>query len=71
MKLFKNNYVEGCKKNWEVYEKISKLMSKTGYDRIGIQCREKIKKLKVDYCKVKDKNKQTGKTEKIQNSIML
>jgi len=52
--------LEGCKRNREVNEKISKLMSEAGYDRTGIQCCEKIKKLKVDYRKVKDKNNQTG-----------
>ena len=52
--------LEGCKKNHEVYEKIAKLMCEEGYDRTWIQCRDKIKKLKVDYRRVRDKNKQTG-----------
>ena len=47
-----------------MFEKISKLMHKAGYDRTGTQCREKIKKLKVDYRKVKDKNNQTGNNRK-------
>ena len=52
--------LEGCKKNREVYEKIAKLMCEEGYDRTWTQCRDKIKKLKVDYRKVRDKNKETG-----------
>ena len=56
--------LEGCKRNKDVYEKISKFMFEAGYDRTGTQCREKIKKLKVDYRKVKDKNKQTGNNQK-------
>ena len=34
------------------------------YERTGTQCHEKIKKLKVDYRKVKDKNNQTGNNQK-------
>lgn len=56
--------LEGFKRNKDVYKKISKFMCKVGYDRTGTQCREKIKKLKVDYHKVKDKNKQTGNNRK-------
>ena len=56
--------LEGCRRNREVFEKISKLMHEAGYDRTGTQCREKIKKLKVDYRKVKDKNNQTGNNRK-------
>ena len=51
--------LEGCRRNREVFEKISKLMHEVGYERTGTQCREKIKKLKVDYWKVKDKYNQT------------
>lgn len=35
-------------------------MTEVGYSRTGIQCREKIKKLKVDYRKTKDSNNETG-----------
>ena len=34
--------LEGCKRNKDVYEKISKFMCKARYDRTGTQCREKI-----------------------------
>ena len=39
---------------------IFKLMHEAVYERTGTQCHEKIKKLKVYYWKVKDKNNQTG-----------
>jgi len=39
-------------------------MSEAGYNRTRIQCHKKIKKLKVDYQKIEDKNKQTGNNQK-------
>ena len=51
-------------------------MCEDGNDRTWTQCRDKIKKLKVDYRKVRDKNKQTGnkrrdgKFYKAMNEIM-
>ena len=52
--------LEGCKRNQEVFSKISAEMSKVGYERTAQQCREKIKKLKVEYRKIKDKRNKTG-----------
>ena len=43
-----------------IYQKISDGMKAAGYDRSAIQCREKSKKLKGEYKKVKDKNHPTG-----------
>ena len=48
--------LEGCKKNKDVYDKLARLMEEAGYQRSGQQCRDKIKKLKGDYRKVKDHN---------------
>ena len=56
--------LEGCKRNRDVFDKISREMQKAGYSRTGQQCREKIKKLKVEYKKVKDGNKETGNNRK-------
>jgi len=56
--------LEGCKKNRDVYERIAKKMREAGFDRTGVQCRDKIKKLKGDYRKVKDHNNQTGNNRK-------
>lgn len=56
--------LEGCKRNRDVYDKIAREMSKAGFTRTGLQCREKIKKLKGEYKKVKDKNKETGNNRK-------
>ena len=52
--------LEGCKRNQQVYEKIASLMQKEGFTRTYQQCREKIKKLRQQYKKVKDKIRQTG-----------
>ena len=38
-----------------VYDKIGDEMLKAGFQRSGVQCREKIKKIQGDYKKVKDK----------------
>ena len=50
--------LEGCRKN-EVYEKISRELSDAGYQRTAEQCREKVKKLKSEYRKVKDGHNKT------------
>lgn len=52
--------LEGCKRNKQVYEKISKAMQAKGYSRDAVQCREKVKKLKGEYRKIKDKHNKTG-----------
>ena len=56
--------LEGCKHNREVYEKILKSMKEAGYNKSSDQCRDKAKKLKADYQKTKDKNKETGNKRK-------
>ena len=56
--------LEGCKKNSQIYEKISVEMGKLGYERTLSQCGEKIKKLKNEYRKVRDNNDQTGNKRK-------
>ena len=52
--------LEGCKRNQEVFTKIAGEMVEAGYERTAQQCREKVKKLKVEYRKVKDKRNKTG-----------
>ena len=52
--------LEGCKRNREVYTKISRELSIAGYNRTFGQCREKLKKLKAEYKKISDKRKETG-----------
>ena len=56
--------LEGCKKNSQVYAKLSDQMHKAGYKGTLVQCRDKVKKLKGDYSKIKDGHKQTGKNRK-------
>ena len=35
--------LEGCTRNRHVYEKVAEGMKEAGYDRSGVQCRDKIK----------------------------
>ena len=56
--------LEDCKRNQVVYEKIAKEVHDAGYDRTYQQCRDKIKKLRGEYKKVKDKKKKTGEENK-------
>ena len=52
--------LEGCKRNKSVYENIGKAMKESGYETTAEQCREKAKKLEMDYRKIKDKHRVTG-----------
>ena len=56
--------LEGCTCNKHVYNKIARGMVEVGYDRTGVQCREKIKKLKSEYKEIKGNNSETGKQRK-------
>ena len=56
--------LEGCKKNRDVYEKIAKKLHDAGFNRNAVQCRDKIKKLKGEYRKIKDHNNETGNNRK-------
>ena len=51
--------LEGSKRNKHVYEKIAKELSNKGSDKTAEQCRAKMKKLKLDYRKVKDEHSGT------------
>ena len=53
--------LEGAKRNKHVYDKIAKGMREQGSDKTGVQCRAKMKKLKLDYRKIKDKHGKTGR----------
>ena len=46
--------LEGAKRNKHVFEKIAKELQKTGSEKTAEQCRTKLKKLKLDYRKVKE-----------------
>ena len=46
---------EGCKRNQDIFDKIATDLRDASFERTGKQCREKIKKLKGEYRKVKDK----------------
>ena len=53
--------IEGCRRNRAIFAKLAEQMRDQGYNRTGDQCREKVKKLKADYKKIKDKNNETGR----------
>ena len=56
--------LEGCKRNKEVFEKILRGMTEAGYQRSATQCREKVKKLRADYKRIKDNNNLSGRDRK-------
>ena len=49
--------------NKEVYEKLAAQMREAGYSRTGVQCREKIKKLKTE-CKKIENNNESGRARR-------
>ena len=52
--------LQECKKNQSVYQEVADEMKDGGYDRTYQQCRDKIKKLKVEYKKERDRVGHTG-----------
>ena len=54
--------LEGCKRNSQVYDRIAREMQIAGFDRTGQQCRDKMKKLRSEYRKIKDSNSRTGES---------
>ena len=56
--------LEGSVRNEKVYKHIARRLSAMGYDRTSKQCREKIKKMKQDYKKIKDHNNKSGSNRK-------
>ena len=54
--------LERVKRNKHVYEKLARELQKMGSDKTIEQCRAKMKKLKIDYRKVKDKYNKSGAT---------
>ena len=56
--------LEGCKQNQGVFQKITSLLNEAGYERTYQQWREKMKKLRGEYRKVKDCRRKTGEDRK-------
>lgn len=52
--------LEGCRRNSSVFRKIADGLREAGFSRTLEQCREKIKKLKAEYKKIRDKREATG-----------
>ena len=52
--------LKGCRRNSDVYRKIAKELTEAGHNRTLEQCRDKMKKLKAEYKKIKDKRNETG-----------
>ena len=57
--------LEGAMRNKHVYDRIAEGMKEAGYVRTGVQCRDKIKKMKTEYKKIKDNNNETGRDRKV------
>uniref|UniRef100_A0A1X7VXE1 Myb/SANT-like DNA-binding domain-containing protein n=1 Tax=Amphimedon queenslandica TaxID=400682 RepID=A0A1X7VXE1_AMPQE len=55
--------LEGCSRNKHIYE-IFKKLEEAGYERTGIQCRDKVKILRQEYKKIKDKMTKIGEDGK-------
>ena len=51
--------LQSCKRNHSIFVTVAREMRVAGYDRTYLQCRDKIKRLKGEYRKAKDKQ---GKT---------
>lgn len=56
--------LEGAKRNKHVYEKIAKQMQVKDSNKTGEQCRAKMKKMKLEYRKIKDNHNKTGRGRK-------
>ena len=52
--------LEGSKRNKHVYERLATELAKNGSNKTAEQCRAKMKKLKREYRKVRDKHNKTG-----------
>lgn len=52
---------EGCKRNAQLFERISCKMRDKGYDQVGVQYREKVKKLRGSIGKSKTRKAKQGK----------
>jgi len=52
--------LEGCRRNSQVYQKIADGLREAGFSRTMEQCRDKIKKLKSEHKKIRDKRETTG-----------
>ncbi|XP_069077900.1 1-aminocyclopropane-1-carboxylate synthase-like protein 1 isoform X1 [Pleurodeles waltl] len=49
--------LESCLRNQHVFNRIAEVLREKGIHRSGDQCREKIKKMKLEYRRIKDNNK--------------
>ncbi|KAM4617609.1 putative inactive 1-aminocyclopropane-1-carboxylate synthase-like protein 2 isoform 1-T1 [Discoglossus pictus] len=49
--------LESCLRNQHVFNRIAEVLREKGIHRTGDQCREKIKKMKLEYRRLKDNNK--------------
>ena len=56
--------LEGVHRNQDVFTKIAREMSESGFERTFQQCRDKLKKLRSEYRKIKDKQGKTGESKR-------
>ena len=61
--------LEGSKRNKHVYERISDVLRVYGIEKSGEQCHTEVKKLRLEFKKIKDNHNQTGNDQKNVSSI--
>uniref|UniRef100_A0A8C8T0I4 Myb/SANT-like DNA-binding domain-containing protein n=1 Tax=Pelusios castaneus TaxID=367368 RepID=A0A8C8T0I4_9SAUR len=52
--------LRGSRRNDDIYGIISRAMSERGYDRDTVQCRSKVKELRITYHRAKEANRRSG-----------
>ncbi|XP_019374907.1 PREDICTED: 1-aminocyclopropane-1-carboxylate synthase-like protein 1 [Gavialis gangeticus] len=53
--------LESCLRNQHVFNRIAEVLREKGIHRTGDQCREKIKKMKLEYRRIKDNNNKAAR----------
>ena len=56
--------LEGCKRNRDIFNKVACEMQAAGYHKTSEQCNSKIRKLKLEYRKLKDDRNKNGRSRK-------
>ena len=57
------NMLEGCKRNKDVFSKLSSQMEASGFKKTGEQCSSKIKKLRLEYKTSEERQEKKAKLD--------
>ena len=52
--------LQDCSRNQKIFVRVARELNDAGFERTYQQCRDKIKNLKIEYKKLKDKHGKTG-----------